>query len=56
MEDKNERRTQWMEDNNEAWTKRVSGMGAKTRIGKFSDLAIQLANLPFLFWVFKCQC
>jgi hypothetical protein len=53
MEDKNESSPQWMEDNNEAWTKRGSGkgLGAKTRIGKFADLAIQSANLPFLFWV-----
>jgi hypothetical protein len=52
MEDKNESRTQWMEDNNEASTERGSGkgLGSKTRIGEFADLAIQLANLPFLFW------
>jgi hypothetical protein len=52
MEDKNESSSQWMEDNNEAWTKRGfgKGFGAKTRIGKFANLVIQLANLPFLYF------
>jgi hypothetical protein len=53
MEEKNESSSSWMEDNNEAWTKRGSGkgLGAKTRVGEFADLAIQSANSLFLFWV-----
>jgi hypothetical protein len=57
MEDKNGSSSQWIEDNNETWTKGGygKGLGAKTRIGKFANLAIQLANLLFLFWVdFRC--